>query len=413
MQSGWMTDNGEYRGPRSPVICAVARTPVGKYRGALSDRSAVDLGIHVVKGLLERAEIDPASGIIDEVLFGQVLQAGAGQAPARQVALGAGLPKSTPATTINKVCGSSLKAVMMAANSIRAGEYDVIIAGGMESMSNAPYFGKKISRTEFGDMKSTMVHDGLWDVYNDEHMGNTGETVAEEFEIPRIDADDFAVYSHAKANRAWEANWMDFEVIETSELERDEGINTEMAQAHHDGDISGLREMAPVFTEGGQITAGNSSQLSDGAAAVLVASEEAALANNFKILAYIVDYCTSGVEPARVMAAPIPAIQTLLERNKMTMEDLSFVEHNEAFAAASCAIQVACNIPDFKFNPHGGAIAIGHPLGATGARCLMTLINALKRDKSNDANHTPAIGGFGIVTLCLGGGNAVAMLIAV
>jgi len=414
MQSGWMSDDGEYRGPRSPVICAVARTPVGKYRGALSDRSAVELGIHVVKGLLERAEIDPASGIIDEVLFGQVLQAGAGQAPARQVALGAGLPKSTPATTINKVCGSSLKAVMMAANSIRAGEYDVIIAGGMESMSNAPYFGQKISRSEFGEMKSTMVHDGLWDVYNDEHMGNTGETVAEEFEIPRYDADGFAAFSHSKATVAWNQKWMDFEVIETPGLELDEGVNPKMHRAYNlEGDLSMLEDMTPVFAEDGQITAGNSSQLSDGAAAVLVASEEAALANNLEILAYVVDYCTSGVEPARVMAAPIPAIETLLERNKMTMDDLSFVEHNEAFAAASCAIQIACNIPSFKFNPHGGAIAIGHPLGATGARCLMTLINALRRDKSNDSNHKPAIGGFGIVTLCLGGGNAVAMLIAV
>ena len=154
------------------VICGVARTPVGKYRGALANKSAVDLGVHAVKGLLERVGIDPTSGIIDDVLFGQVLQAGAGQAPARQVALGAGMPYSTPATTINKVCGSSLKAVMMAANSIRAGEYSVIVAGGMESMTNAPYFGHKISRSEFGEMKPTMIHDGLWDVYNDEHMGN-------------------------------------------------------------------------------------------------------------------------------------------------------------------------------------------------------------------------------------------------
>ncbi len=385
-----------------PVICAVARTPVGKYRGALSDRSAVELGIHVVKGLLERAEIDPASGIIDELLFGQVLQAGAGQAPARQVALGAGLPNSTPATTINKVCGSSLKAVMMAANSIRAGEYDVIIAGGMESMSNAPYFAKKISRTEFGEMKPTMVHDGLWDVYNDEHMGNTGETIAEEFGITRTEADGFAAFSHSKSTVAWNQKWMDFEVIETPGIERDEGINPELHQAYNlKDDLSILNQMAPVFAEDGQITAGNSSQLSDGAAAVLVASSEAAQANGWPVLATVIDYCTSGVKPARVMAAPIPAIEALLERNKMTMEDLSFVEHNEAFATASIAVAMGCNIPGEKLNPHGGAVAIGHPLGATGARCLMTLINALQRTG----------GGKGIVTLCLGGGNAVAMLI--
>ncbi len=374
------------------VICAVARTPVGRYRGALANWSAVELGIHAVKGLLARVEIDPASGIIDDVLFGQVLQAGAGQAPARQVALGAGMPVSTPATTINKVCGSSLKAVMMAANSIRAGEYDVIVAGGMESMTNAPYFGQKISRTEFGEMKPTMIHDGLWDVYNDEHMGNTGETVSKEFNISREASDTFSSRSHDRALAAWNQGWMDFEVINTPELDSDEGISPG----------ANLSEMRAVFQEGGKVTAGNASQLSDGAAAVLVASREAANANGWPVLGTVLDYCTSGVEPSRVMAAPIPAIELLLNRNELTMDDLSFVEHNEAFAAASCAIAKACNIPDEKLNPHGGAVAIGHPLGATGARCLMTLNNALRRTG----------GGKGIVTLCLGGGNAVAMLVS-
>ena len=374
------------------VICAVARTPVGRYRGALAGQSAVELGIHAVKGLLERAEIDPTSGIIDDVLFGQVLQAGAGQAPARQVALGAGMPFSTPATTINKVCGSSLKAVMMAANSIRSGEYNVIVAGGMESMTNAPYFGQKISRTEFSEMKPTMIHDGLWDVYNDEHMGNTGETISEEFDISRGAADAFAARSHELALAAWNQGWMDFEVVSTPGLEQDEGISP-------GGDLS---EMRAAFQQDGRVTAGNASQLSDGAAAVLVANREAAEANGWPILGTILDYCTTGVEPARVMAAPIPAIELLLDRNDLTMEDLSFVEHNEAFAAASCAIAKACSVPDEKLNPHGGAVAIGHPLGATGARCLMTLINALRRTG----------GGKGIVTLCLGGGNAVAMLVS-
>ncbi|MDP6324287.1 MAG: thiolase family protein [Candidatus Thalassarchaeaceae archaeon] len=373
------------------VICAVARTPVGRYRGALANQTAVELGIHAVRGLLERVNIDPTSGIIDDVLFGQVLQAGAGQAPARQVALGAGMPVSTPATTINKVCGSSLKAVMMAANSIRAGEYNVIVAGGMESMTNAPYFGQKISKTEFGEMKPTMIHDGLWDVYNDEHMGNTGETVSEEFDISRGTSDAFASRSHDRALAAWEQGWMDFEVISTPGIQRDEGISP-------GGNLS---EMRAVFQEDGRITAGNASQLSDGAAVVLIASQEAANANGWPVLGTVIDYCTSGVEPARVMAAPIPAIELLLNRNGLTMNDLSFVEHNEAFAAASCAIAKACNIPDEKLNPHGGAVAIGHPLGATGARCLMTLINALRRTG----------GGKGIVTLCLGGGNAVAMLV--
>ena len=373
------------------VICAVARTPVGRYRGALADRSAVELGIHAVKGLLARVGIDPASGIIDEVLFGQVLQAGAGQAPARQVALGAGMPHSTPATTINKVCGSSLKAVMLAANSIRAGEYNVIVAGGMESMTNAPYFGKKISKTEYGEMKPTMIHDGLWDVYNNEHMGNTGETVSDEFDIGREAADAFSSRSHDLAQAAWDQGWMDFEVVETPGLDCDEGIRP--------GDD--LSEMRAVFKEGGKVTAGNASQLSDGAAAVLVASRQIAEDQGWPVLGTVLDYCTSGVEPARVMAAPIPAIECLLERNQLTMADLTYVEHNEAFAAASCAVAKACEISDEKFNPHGGAVAIGHPLGATGARCLMTLINALRRSG----------GGKGIVTLCLGGGNAVAMLV--
>ena len=373
------------------VICAVARTPVGRYRGALSDRSSIELGIHAVKGLLKRLDIDPTSGIIDDVLLGQVLQAGTGQAPARQVALGAGMPVSTPATTVNKVCGSSLKTVMMAANSIRAGEYNVIVAGGMESMTQAPYFGQKISKTEFGELKPTMIHDGLWDVYNDEHMGNTGETVSQEFDISRETSDAFSSRSHTRAQAAWDQGWMDFEVVETSGLERDEGIRPGAE----------LSEMRAVFQENGRVTAGNASQLSDGAAAVLVASRDAAEANGWPVLATVLDYCTTGVEPARVMAAPISAIELLLNRNTMTMADLVYVEHNEAFAAASCAIAKACKIPDEKFNPHGGAVAIGHPLGATGARCLMTLINAIRRDG----------GGKGIVTLCLGGGNAVAMLV--
>ena len=374
------------------VICAVARTPVGRYRGSLANQSAVELGIHAVKGLLERVGIDPTTGVIDDVLFGQVLQAGAGQAPARQVALGAGMPYSTPATTINKVCGSSLKAVMMAANSIRSGEYNVIVAGGMESMTNAPYFGQKISRSEFGEMRPTMIHDGLWDVYNDEHMGNTGETISEEYDISRMAADTFAARSHELASAAWNQGWMDFEVVSTPGLERDEGVSP-------GGDLS---EMRAAFQEDGRVTAGNASQLSDGAAAVLVANRDTAETNGWPILGTILDYCTTGVEPARVMAAPIPAIELLLDRNDLTMEDLSFVEHNEAFAAASCAIAKACSVPDEKLNPHGGAVAIGHPLGATGARCLMTLINALRRTG----------GGKGIVTLCLGGGNAVAMLVS-
>ena len=382
---------------QQPVICAVARTPVGRYRGALAEYSAVELGIAAVKELLSRAGIDPASGLIDEVIFGQVLQAGAGQAPARQVALGAGLPHSIPAVTINKVCGSSLKAAMLAANSIRAGEYEVLIIGGMESMTNAPHFVRHPAKGEdvpFADLANTMIHDGLWDVYNDEHMGNTGEKVACDYEISREASDGFAIRSHALAAAAWADGKMAFEAFEFGGLSRDEGIRDSM-------DAEKLASMRAVFQSDGQVTAANASQLSDGAAAMLIASEEAAARNGWPILARILDQTTSGMAPADVMAAPIPAVKTLLSRNDLTVDDLTYIEHNEAFAAASCAVAKGVGIPDAKFNPHGGAVAVGHPLGATGARCLMTLVNALQG----------VGGGKGIVTLCLGGGNAVAMLV--
>jgi len=388
------------------VICAVARTPVGRFRGALREHSAVDLGVMAVTELLSRAGIDAGSGLVDEVIFGQVLQAGAGQAPARQVTLRAGLPPSTAALTVNKVCGSSLKAIMLAANSIRAGEYEVVVAGGMESMSNAPHFVRSPAKGEevaYGDLQSTLVHDGLWDAFNDEHMGNTGEVIASEFDISRQQADEFAVRSHQRANAAWENGWLDWESFpvegvtrdgSATTLSRDEGIRIST-------DTQNLAELSPAFQSDGQVTAGNASQVSDGAAAVLVASAEAAARNNWPILATIVDYVTSGVEPGRVMTAPIPAIDTLLARNGLSIGDIDVVEHNEAFAAASCAIAKHFGIADDRFNPHGGAVAIGHPLGATGARCISTTIAALRRGG----------GGHGIATLCLGGGNAVAMLI--
>ena len=388
------------------VICAVARTPVGRYRGALKHYSAVDLGILSVKELLKRSGIDPASGIIDEVLFGQVLQGGSGQAPARQVALGAGLPVSIPATTINKVCGSGLKTVMMAANSIRAGEYEVIICGGMESMTNSPHLVWSPRRGEdvaYSDLKHSMVHDGLWDVYNDVHMGNTGETVAIDYDIGRTTSDLFSARSHALANEAWEKGWLEWESFPVEGTDRD---GNQLTLSKDEGiragiDLENLSELEPVFSSDGQVTAGNASQLSDGAAAILVASKSAAQSNGWPVLATVIDQYTSGVEPSKIMASPIPAVEALLERNSLTIDDLKFVEHNEAFAAASCAVAKGLAIPDEKFNPHGGAVAIGHPLGATGTRCLITLINALRRNN----------GGKGIVTLCLGGGNAVSMLV--
>ncbi|MEC8788429.1 MAG: thiolase family protein [Candidatus Thermoplasmatota archaeon] len=375
------------------VICGVARTPIGKFRGSLSNLTAVELGIRSVKELLNRCNIDPSSGVIDEVLFGQVLQTGAGQAPARQVALGAGLPNTIAATTINKVCGSSLKAVMLAANSIKAGEYKAIVAGGMESMTNAPKFEKR--NGEEKELVSSMVHDGLWDVYNDLHMGSTGEIVADECNISREKMDAFAARSQNNAATAEENGWFDWERFDMPELKVDEGVRSgTTAEA-----LAGLR---PVFKEDGMVTAGNASTLNDGASAVLVADEDFARANGWEVIAVVEDYCTAGVEPSRVMYAPVPAIQKLLERAEMDVLDIDIYEHNEAFASASCAVAQEVGIPEDRFNLHGGAVALGHPLGSSGTRCLITMLGVMRR---LDAKS-------GIVSLCLGGGNAVAMRVS-
>ena len=390
---------------RTPVICAVARTPIGRYRGVFSEMSAVELGICAVKGLIENVGLNPESKIIDEVLMGQVLQAGAGQNPARQVALGAGLPVSTPSTTINKVCGSSLKSVMIASSAIRAGEYRAVIAGGMESMTNAPHIIRGYRRGDVVDSASlihSMVHDGLWDVYNDMHMGNTGEVIADECSISRNEMDQFAVRSHQRAANARDNGWFEWEIVPVNidtddgvkEIRTDEGIR-------ENSNAETLAELRSVFQKDGRITAGNASTLNDGASAVLVADEEFAIEQGWPILAKIIDQCTSGVEPKRVMYAPIPAINTLLKRNELEVMDIDVFEHNEAFASASCAIANEIGIPDDRFNLNGGAVSLGHPLGSSGTRCLITMLGILRR-----------IDGLkGIVSLCLGGGNAVAMLI--
>lgn len=375
------------------VICGVARTPIGKFRGSLSNFSAVELGVSAVKELLNRCNIDPSSGVVDEVLFGHVLQAGAGQAPARQVALGAGLPNSIAATTINKVCGSSLKAAMIAANSIKAGEYKAIIAGGMESMTNAPKFEKRNGDEK--EMVSTMIHDGLWDVYSDVHMGNTGEIVANECNISREKMDAFAARSQNKAAEAEANGWFDWERFDMPELSTDEGVRAGTTAEK----LAGLK---PVFQDDGMVTAGNASTLSDGASAILVADEDFAKANGWEIIATIEDYCTAGVEPHRVMFAPVPAIKMLLERANLDVMDIDIYEHNEAFASASCAVAQEVGIPDDRFNLHGGAVALGHPLGSSGTRCLMTMIGVMRRLEAKS----------GIVSLCLGGGNAVAMRVS-
>ena len=374
--------------------------------GAFSSLSAVDLGVVAVSGVLERAGLDPQSGLVDEVIMGQVLQAGAGQNPARQVALGAGLPVSTPALTVNKVCGSSLKAVMLAATAIRAGEHRCIVAGGMESMTNAPQLlmgqrrGAKMGNSTLVD---SMIQDGLWDVYNDMHMGNTGEVVSEEFSISREGMDAFAAQSQQRAATAQSEGWFAWETVPVQvpqrrgdpiTLDADEGVRA-------DTTAEGLAGLRPVFDREGKVTAGNASTLNDGAAAVLVADADLAAEMGWDIIAEIVDQTTSGVAPERVMAAPIPAVRTLLERQGLDVLDVDVYEHNEAFAAASCAVAQDLGIPNDRFNLHGGAVSLGHPLGASGARCLITMIGAMRRIDAKS----------GIVTLCLGGGNAVAMLV--
>ena len=388
------------------AICAVARTPIGKFLGSLSGFTAVDLGVLTVKELCKRAGIDSNSGIVDEVIFGQVLQAGAGQNPARQVALGAGLPYSTPCVTINKVCGSSLKAAMMAANSIRAGEYKAIIAGGMESMSNSPQLlmnHRKGSRMGDSKLVDSMIHDGLWDGYNDVHMGTTGETIAEECNISRQDSDAYAARSQERASTAQANGWFDWETFaieipqrrgEAVQFTNDEGVRAETT-------TDSLSRLRPVFRKDGQVTAGNASTLNDGASAVLLADAEFARQQGWDVLGYVEDYCTTGVEPSRVMSAPISAVQMLLDRNNLDVLDVDVYEHNEAFASASCSVAQELKIPEDRFNLHGGAISLGHPLGSSGTRCLITMLSVMRRVK----------GSTGVVTLCLGGGNAVAMLV--
>ncbi len=390
----------------TPVICSVARTPIGRFMGAYSTLSAVDLGVVAVSGVLDRVGLDPASGLVDEVIMGQVLQAGAGQNPARQVALGAGLPVTTPALTINKVCGSSLKAVMLAATAIRAGEHRCVVAGGMESMTNAPQLLMGQRRgTKMGDstLVDSMIHDGLWDVYNDMHMGNTGEIVSEEFSISREGMDAFAVQSQQRAATAQSEGWFEWETVPVSVPQRrgDPVMVTVDEGVRGDTTAEGLARLRTVFDRDGKVTAGNASTLNDGAAAVLVADADLAAEMGWEVIAEIVDQTTSGVAPERVMAAPIPAVRTLLERQELDVLDVDVYEHNEAFAAASCAVAQDLGIPNDRFNLHGGAVSLGHPLGASGARCLITMIGAMRRIDAKS----------GIVTLCLGGGNAVAMLV--
>jgi acetyl-CoA C-acetyltransferase len=386
------------------VIVAAARTPIGKFMGGLAGVRSPDLGAHAIRAALERARA-PAEAV-DEVIMGCVLQAGLGQNPARQAAVKAGVPTSVGSFTVNKVCGSGLKAVMLAAQAIRAGDADLVVAGGMESMSRAPHLlpnAREGLRLGHAQLVDSMIHDGLWDIYNDFHMGATAELVASKYEVSREAQDEFALRSHEKAVAAQRAGKFKAEIAPVELPQRkgpplavdaDEGPRA-------DTTLAALAKLKPAFQkEGGSVTAGNASTINDGAAAVVVASAEKARALGLSPIARITGYATGGRDPEWVMMAPVEAVKRLLERTgRRAASEFDLVELNEAFAAAAVALTRELGLDPRRLNVHGGAVALGHPIGASGARILVTLLHAMQDRGART----------GLAALCLGGGNAVAL----
>ncbi len=387
------------------VIVSACRTPIGRFNGGLASFKAPELGAFAIREAMQRAGI--AGEDVDEVIMGTVLQAGLGQNPARQAALGAGVPAEVGAFTVNKVCGSGLKSVMLAAQAIRAGDADVIVAGGQESMTNAPYLmpqARNGMRLGHGKLLDSMVHDGLWEVYNDYHMGETGELIAERCDVSREQMDAFAAESHHRAAAAAEAGRFSDEIVPVEVKDRkgnvtivgaDEGVRA-------DTTAEGLGKMRAAFRKDGTVTAGNASQISDGASALVVMSETMAEKRGLTPLATITGYATGGTEPKWVMYAPVVAMDRLKDRTGIENGAYDLVEVNEAFASAACAVTAEAGLDSARTNVNGGAVALGHPIGASGARILTTLLYAMKnRDVAT-----------GMATLCLGGGNAVALSVA-
>jgi acetyl-CoA C-acetyltransferase len=388
---------------KEAVIVSATRTPVGKFGGSLKDLSATKLGAIAVRESVRRAGIEAKE--IEECIMGNVIASGLGQNPARQAALHGGLTDEVSALTINKVCGSGLKAVMLAADAILAGKERVIVAGGMESMTNAPYllekarFGYKLFDSSLVD---AMVRDGLWEAFNNYHMGNTGEIVAERNGITREDADKFSLWSHQKAVQAMKSGAFKDEIVPVELVsKKDKVIISQDEGPREDSSLEALAKLKPAFKENGILTAGNSSSINDGAAAVVVMDSDLAKQKGMKPLVKIVDYVTTGVKPELLMEAPIHAVRKLLNRNHLTIKDIDLFEHNEAFSTASVATMRVLGVPEARFNVNGGAVALGHPIGCSGARVLTTLIYAMN---ARGAKR-------GIATLCLGGGNAVAMMV--
>jgi acetyl-CoA C-acetyltransferase len=388
------------------VIVSGCRTPVGKFQGSLSDISATKLGAVAVREAVKRAQLTPEQ--IDECIMGNVVSAGLGQNPARQAALFGGLPPEVSAVTVNMVCGSGLRAVSLAAQTIQTGNAEIIVAGGMESMTNAPYLLPQ-ARSGFRMGNSvavdSMVNDGLWDVYNDFHMGQTAELVAEKYGIPREDQDAFAVASHQKAAAAWREGRFAEEVVpvelpakkkgaEPKLFERDEAIR-------EDTSVETLRALKPAFRKDGTVTAGNAPGVNDAAAAVVVMSAAKAKALGLKPMARIVAHATSGIDPKWVMMAPVNGARKAMQKAGWSVADVDLFEFNEAFAVQAIAVTRELGVPMEKVNVNGGSVAIGHAIGASGARVLVTMMYELARRNAKR----------GVAALCLGGGNSVAMAI--
>jgi len=385
------------------VIVSAVRTAIGSFGGALKDVSAPQLGAVVIKEALAKAGLAPDS--VDEVIMGNVLQAGLGQNPARQAAIGAGLPNEVSSMTINKVCGSGLKAVHLAAQAIIAGDADIVVAGGMENMSQAPYLlqGAR-DGYRMGDQKVTdsMVHDGLWCSFNDYHMGVTAENLCTKYDLTREEQDQFAANSQQKAVQAIEDGKFKDEIVPVEVKMKKEILTVDTDEYPRKGTtaekLGGLR---PAFKKDGSVTAGNASGINDGAAAVVVMSKEKADELGIKPLVKIVANASSGVDPSIMGIGPVTAVKKALEKGGQTLEEMDLVEANEAFAAQALAVRKELKFDSEKLNVNGGAIALGHPIGASGTRILVTLIHEMKR---RDAKK-------GLATLCIGGGQGVATII--
>ncbi|WP_236276558.1 acetyl-CoA C-acetyltransferase [Enterobacter cloacae] len=390
---------------KNVMIVGATRTPIGSFRGSLSPLSAVELGAVAVRRLLEESSL--SAGDTDELIFGQVLTAGCGQNPARQTAIAAGLPVSTPATTVNLVCGAGLKAVQLAAQAIRCGDAEVVIAGGQESMSNAPYLldGAR-SGLRFGHtgLQDSMIVDGLWDAFNDYHMGITAENVARQHGISREQQDAFAAGSQQKAASAIESARFEAEItpVTVKQGKKPPLVIRHDEQLRPGTTAEQLAQLRPAFRqEDGTVTAGNASTLNDGAAAVLLMSEEKARASGLPVLGRIVSYAVTGVDPSVMGIGPVSACQTALARAGWTLDEVDLIEANEAFAAQALAVGNLLGWDARKVNVNGGAIALGHPIGASGCRILVTLLHEMQR---RDAKK-------GLVTLCIGGGQGIALTV--